>query len=287
MRGHFGHFLVESTARLWAMETLGDRVDSILYLPYRGNVKATKRAFRDLKDFFRLIDIKVPLQTFESAVEVEHLFVPELGFGWSERYAGSAAYRRFMRERLGRSVTPDGGEKLYISRARLPAHRGGVLGEAVIEDNLARFGYEIFHPEQHPLVVQIARYKAARQIVALDGSALHLAAFCMPAGGKVAIIPRRSKSNTADYVLQYQSFCGITPDIVDVIRGDWVSADVGRSDYRSIGQLDFGDLFARLTGLGYLPSDAEIRLPDPTELNRLVSGFSERRGEEFKILPAR
>jgi hypothetical protein len=133
--------------------------------------------------------------------------------------------------------------------------------------------------------VQIARYRAAKRIVALDGSALHLAAFVMPKGGKVGIILRRSHANVADYVLQYQSFCGITPDVIDVIRKDWVSADVARSDYRSVGELDFGDLFSRLKWFGYVPPEADLRLPDKNAVSEMLMAFSERRGEEFTELP--
>ncbi len=285
MRGHFGHFLVESTARLWALDRLHDQIDSVLYLPYRGSVKQTRRALSAHKNFFELLDIKVPIQTHGTAIEVEHLIVPELGFGWKERYAGSQGYRSFMRDRLGENIAPDGGENLYISRAQLGAQRGGVLGETVIEDNLRLHGYEVFYPEQHPIEVQIARYRAAKRIVALDGSALHLAAFVMPKGGKVGIILRRSNANVADYVLQYQSFCGITPDVIDVIRKDWVSADVARSDYRSVGELDFGDLFSRLKWFGYVPPEADLRLPDKDAVSEMLMAFSERRGEEFTELP--
>ncbi|MGB7261605.1 MAG: glycosyltransferase family 61 protein [Albidovulum sp.] len=281
MRGHFGHFLVESTARLWALDALPGQIDSVLYLPYRGAVAQTRRAMAGLEQFFRLLGVDVPVQTFGAAQDVEELYVPELGFGWRERYAGSPLYRRFMRERLGRGIAPEGSADLYISRARLPSQRGGILGETVIEENLARQGYEIFHPEKHPLEVQIARYKAARRIVALDGSALHLAAFFIKTGGSVAIVLRRSKANVADYVLQYRSFCEITPDVIDVIRQDWISGDAKRVDFRSVGDLDFAELFLRLAALGYVEKNFQPDLPDKAEVERMLKEFSERRSEDF------
>ncbi len=284
MRGHFGHFLVESTARLWAMGELENEIDSVIYLPYRGAVGQTKRVISRMKNFFQLLEISIPIQTFGTSIEVEELYVPELGFGWRERYAGSPAYRNFMRERLGRNIAPEGGEKLYISRARLPSQRGGVLGETIIEENLERQGYEIFHPEKHPLEVQISRYKAARQIVALDGSALHLAAFFLKEGSKVGIILRRSKSNFSDYVLQYQSFCGVTPDIVNAVSKDWMSGGAKRVDFRSVGELDFTELFNRLETLGYVESGHTLRLPSEEEMENLLGAFSERRREEFAAI---
>ena len=50
-RGHFGHFLVESTARLWALDHLGFKPDSVLYLPYRGEHEATLRAIEMQRRF--------------------------------------------------------------------------------------------------------------------------------------------------------------------------------------------------------------------------------------------
>ncbi len=280
-RGHFGHFLVETTARLWALQKLQGQVDGILFLPYRGAVRRARRGIKTFKGFFDQLGISLPIQTFDTAMRVEELYVPELGFGWKERYAGSPLYRQFMRERLGRDIASEGSEKLYISRARLSSQRGGILGEQVIEENLARQGYEIFHPEKHPLEVQIARYKAAKRIVALDGSALHFAAFFMQEKGDVCIILRRSKTNVADYILQYQSFCSTTPDVVDVIVKNWVSGGARRTDFRSVGELDFAALFTQLKGLGYVDKGFKPEFASASETGALISEFSERRGEDF------
>lgn len=281
MRGHFGHFLVESTARLWALEGFETEIDSLLYLPFRGAVSKARRARRALQGFFDQLNLTVPIRIVNKAIEVEKLYVPELGFGWEERYAGAPLYRQLMRTRLGRDIPPEGHDRLYISRARLPSRRGGVLGEEVIEENLAREGYDIFHPERHPLPVQIARYKAARQVVALDGSALHLAAFFLPLKPQLCIILRRSKANVADYIRQYQSFCETTPDVIDAIRNDWVSDDAKRVNFRSVGELDFPALFAQLKELGYVGSRFAPRLPAAGDLRPLIQDLSDDRGADL------
>lgn len=283
-RGHFGHFLVEATARLWALDHLNARPDSILYLPYRGQVGAIERAIHDLAPFFRLIGVDVPIRTHGSVQRVERLIVPELGFGWGARYAGSPAYRAFMQGRLGAAAPAEGTELLYISRAKLNAQRGGILGEQIIEENLARLGYEIFYPERHPIEVQIARYKAARRIVALDGSALHLAAYVLAPEARVAMIKRRSRANVPDYLLQFRSFCNVEIDVVDVVRTDWVAEGATRSDYRSIGELDFAALFAQLARSGYVPEDFRPALPEASEIRTLLDQFADRRGQPFRPL---
>ena len=283
-RGHFGHFLVESTARLWALDHLPVVPDSILYLPYRGEVGAIEKAMGGHDRFYRLMGIAQPVRTFGHPMRVERLFVPELGFGWSERYAGSPAYRAFMQGRLRAAVAPEGGKKLYVSRARLAAQRGGILGETVIEENLARQGYEIFHPEKHPLEVQVARYRAAERIVALDGSALHLAAFVTDPGTRVAMILRRSRANAGDYRLQFRSFCGVEPDVIDVIRTDWVSGEADRVDFRSVGEVDFAALFKALAEGGYVAKSFRPKLPKAADVQAMLADFMARRGGDMRPL---
>jgi hypothetical protein len=217
---------------------------------------------------------------------VDDLILPELGFGWEQRFAGSPAYRRFMMGRLAAAAAPEGGDKLYISRSRLPAARGGVLAESAIEANLARLGYEIFHPERHPIEVQIARYRAARSVIALDGSALHLAAFVLPRDAKVTMILRRSRANATDYIRQYKSFLGITPAVIDVIRHDWIAGDAGRADFRSIGELDLPHLFDTLKAMGLIAQNFRPDLPDIAELRAMLQSFQQRRGAPFRILGA-
>lgn len=283
-RGHFGHFLVESTARLWALDHVSGPLDGILYLPYRGQAAPIEAAMRGHQPFFQALGISAPLKLISRPTQVEELILPELGFGWEDRYAGSPAYRRFMMDRLSAAAEPQGGDKLYISRSRLPAARGGVLGETVIEENLSRLGYEIFHPERHSIPEQIARYRAARSVIALDGSALHLAAFVLPRKARVTMILRRSRANASDYIRQYKSFLGITPAVVDVIRHDWVAGQADRADFRSVGELDFPRLFDTLKAMRLVPQNFRPDLPGDNQLRAMLAALQDRRGEAFRIL---
>ncbi len=278
-RRHFGHFLVESTARLWALDQ-EPSVDSILYLPYRGD---TDRGIDTHDDFFALLGITAPRRVYAGVLRVEELIVPELGFGWGDRYAGSPAYRAFIQGRLAH-IKAQGSDRLYISRAKLRPERGGVLGEPLIEAALSEAGFEVFYPERHPVAVQIARYKAARQIVALDGSALHLAAFVVQPQTRVAMILRRSRANTADYLLQFQSFAGITPACIDAVCTDWVSGNANRADFQSVGELNFARLFDQLRALGHLPATFHPDLPTQADFAAMLAALAARRGKPFRAL---
>lgn len=217
MYGHFGHFLCESTSRLWPLEDL--EVDGILWLP---KVKLTHDAklVKPFRHFFDVLGFPgIGLIATQRPVRVEELVIPAQGFGIGPMAAGKPQYRRFMRERFAAGEA--GSAKLYISRSRLPGKRGSVVLEERIEEYLAAEGYRIFHPEGHSVEEQIAVYRSAAKIVALDGSALHLAAMAVDAGCKVAIINRGPSQNIGDYIRQFAHFAGIGVCAIDAVRAYW------------------------------------------------------------------
>lgn len=259
-----------------------DRLDGVLYVPYRISAKSAVKKSAPYQPFFKAVGIDVPVHFLSKPVQVDEVYVPELGFGWGEKYAGSPMYREIMRRKLSESVDGGGSEKLYISRAGLPSQRGGVLGETIIERNLERQGYEVFRPEKHSFPEQLARYKSAKKIVALDGSALHLAAYMMQPGGQVGVILRRSRANIRDYALQFRSFCGIEIDPIDVLAKDWISGDLNRVDYSSVGELDFARLFEQLGSLGYTDPNFRPEVPTQAEIALLLEEFAGRRNAVFE-----
>ncbi|MEL7300739.1 MAG: glycosyltransferase 61 family protein [Pseudomonadota bacterium] len=262
-RGHFGHFLVEALSRLWALDHVPLQPKSLIYVAHGS---AERQKLEKYSDLYRVLGVTVPVVAHDQVARIEHLYVPELGFGWGGRFDGSPAFRAFVRGRLAASVESDGGDDLYISRSRLWGQMGQVIGEEVLEHNLARLGYEIFHPQEHPIDVQLAKYRAARRIVGLDGSAFHLVPFIMAEGGRVALIKRRSSANVGDYKTQFRAFCGVDVDVIDTLEKDWSFNPKGRVDFRAVGELDFAATFAALSAQGYIPASFAPDLPTEKEL---------------------
>ncbi len=257
---HFGHFLAESTARLWALGQLGSQIDGIVFVPKRP-VKAD--AVQPVhKNFMELLGCDLPIRVLTEPTEVEQLHVPGQGFGLGPMVTGTAEYRSYVRQNFGKDISPDGPERLYISRSKLGARRGGILGEEFLETNLALHGYEVFHPQQHDLQTQVARYKAARQIVALDGSALHLYALVGQADQKVAMIPRRTSSVHHNISNQMAAFCDAPPFVAEAIQTDWVIEARGRPNRNSLGELDMGKLSHLLAKKGFIAApDGWVQMP--------------------------
>lgn len=284
---HFGHFLTESTGRLWGCR---DKADGILFISKRGEADDTGeialQSFHRL--FFDLLGIDMPIQVLTRPTTVERLDVPGQGFGIGPISTGTDAFRAFVRDRFGRDVPAAGSDLLYVSRSELGATRGGVLEETRIESFLSAYGYDIFHPQKHSMSDQIARYKAAKKIVALDGSALHLVAMLCKPDQEVAVIRRRNSDASDTIVRHLASFMGRPPAVIDVIRQDWVRSDRRRADRFSIGELDFAALAQRLGDLGFVPRGAAMPSLTDEEARSAIAAVEAklRRGKlRFDPLP--
>lgn len=258
---HFGHFLIESTGRLWALDTLQDQLDGIVFIPEGAMTGADEAAalkgFQRL--FFELLGITLPIKVLTKPTRFEHLEVPGQGFGIGPLGGGTAPFRAYIQNHFAKHVEPAGAERLYISRSELDVSLGGILGEARLERYLAEAGYTIYHPQNHTLTDQIAQYKAATHVVGLDGSALHLFAMIGTPEQRVALIKRRSGPAPDGIVRHLRGFTGQRPLLLDAITHNWVRSDRKHADNFSYGELDFARLGKDLSRKGFVPAGANWR----------------------------
>lgn len=274
--GHFGHFLCESTGRLWGLDQGG--FDGVIWYPKLALGHPAKLT-KPYHPFFAALgypDLK--LTAPQGLVRIAELVIPVQGFGIGLLAAGIPDYRAFMRARLGAAIAPAGGQDLYISRAALPVKRGGVLLETRIEALMQAEGYEIFHPQNYPIEVQIARYKAARRIVALDGSALHLAGMVAQPSARVAILNRGPSQNIEDYLRQFRHFLGITPTRIDAVRRYWFPAGRRVVKRETHALTDFVTLGTGLAEAGFIADPAAWQNPDAATIAAAVAERAERCG---------
>ncbi|MEY8839079.1 DUF563 domain-containing protein [Cribrihabitans sp. XS_ASV171] len=251
---HFGHFLVESTSRLWALDRIDGDIDGVLFIPKRPRVGDAVRGFQ--RDFLDLMKPGLPIEVATTPTRVEQLIVPGQGFGLGAITRGTSAFRTAIHNRFATDIQPDGGSRLYISRSALGLGKGGLLGEERLEDHLRAEGYEIFHPEKYDLATQIARYKAARQIVAADGSALHLYAMVGRADQQVAMILRRTSGANNLLATNVSAFCGSDPLVIDALNTEWWRRDHGKSNRLSFGELHHPAIAEALGAAGFIADDA-------------------------------
>jgi len=242
---HFGHFLVESSSRLWALDGLEQPVDGILFIPKRPAVGDMVRGFQ--RDFIAQMAPGLPIKVATGPMRVGELVVPGQGFGLGKITAGTHKFRDAIHHHFGKDIKPEGPEKIYISRSALGLGKGGLLGEERLEELLQAEGYEIFHPQNHDIATQLARYKAARKVIAADGSALHLFAMVGRADQPVAMIMRRKSGANNLLAANVAHFCGSEPVVINALRTEWVKADQKKSNRLSFGEIDHAVL-ARVLG---------------------------------------
>ncbi|GLS86075.1 hypothetical protein GCM10010873_10490 [Cypionkella aquatica] len=275
---HFGHFLIESTGRLWALDHVQGQLDGIVFIPEGPMTGADQAA--ELKGFqrlfFDLLGITLPIKVLTKPTRFEHLEVPGQGFGIGPLGGGTDPFRAYIQKNFAIQVQPEGGERLYISRSELDVSLGGILGEMRLERYLAENGYEVFHPQNHSLTDQIARYKAAKQVVGLDGSALHLFAMAGTPEQRVALIKRRSGPAPDGIVRHLRGFTGQRPLVLDTITHNWVRSDRKHADNFSYGELDFARLGKQLSRNGFVPAGVSWRALSAARAAAAMQGIEEK-----------
>lgn len=277
---HFGHFLCESTARLWALPEIKD-LDGVVWVP-KPRMGHASRLPRGFEPFFERLGFgNLKLAAPQNNTRIDEVVFAEQGFGLSTLSAGRPEYRAFMRDRLTAGLDRSGPDKLYVSRSSLPSKRGSVLSEPLIESLMAAEGYEIFHPQQHNIDTQISRYMSAQMIVGLDGSALHLAAMVARPNVKVAIINRGPSVSINDYTRQFATFSGVEPTKIEAVSAYWFAEDQ-RVVIREVhALLDIPAVGQALFDAGMI-STASWPDSDPVAIAAELSSREERSGQRLQ-----
>lgn len=278
--GHFGHFLVESISRLWAVETLRGKIDGIVYMPkFQNNPQKMMNVFRPMLE---ILGVDVPITMIEDPTRVETLYVPQQGFGMFQMIEGAPEFREFMNAHAGKSVAAQGADKLYLSRSALPPARGGMLGEKRLEALLKAEGYTIYHPQKHSFEEQIAAYKAARHIISVDGSPLHLVALVGDAEQKVACLARRTGDFDKLFAKQLKAFKGIETTIVDALVENWIPEGSEKPDRLSYGEPDLGRVYDGLKAGGFISGETRWPVLDPIMKADLLTELEGYHKQSFK-----
>lgn len=181
-QAHFGHFLLEGLARLWATRRLPDL--PILWHGLPSEPWQRELSLRVGLDPARFIAIDRPLR-------VRSLLLPEPGFvigrSFDRRQAEALAVHP-----AAAVVEEAAGARLWLSRGGLRPARKRIEGEAAVEAILSAAGWRIFRPEAHAITEQIAALAGARVVAGVDGSAFHALALLRRFAGQVVMVPRRA-----------------------------------------------------------------------------------------------
>lgn len=204
LKSHFGHALVDGTARLWYLTEQESANKKIVFLRYP---YVSYAAFDALK-FVKLMGIDMDrVEVITEPTQFREIIVPDEAF-----YPMNAYRPEFIRvfDRIRENIQPNNERKLYLSRTQF-AHRTS-LNEEYYEDFFARRGYAVLHPETLPIEEQIAYISGADEIVSTIGSMTHMLLFAKP-GAKATILNRSGQCLSAQ--INVDQARGIEPYFVD------------------------------------------------------------------------
>ena len=177
---HYGHFLMESLSRLYAVKRCGNL--PLLF------ISADNASRGYIERWLRFLRIPNEVHVIRRPTEVEELIVAPAGCGVVDPFF--IIPEQF--EVLGvynpkhHSMTD---EKIWLSRSRI--NNGGLVNETDIETTLAAWGWRIAHPEELPLEEQIRLISMSRYVAGLDGSAFFTALLARHVFGKFFVFSRR------------------------------------------------------------------------------------------------
>ena len=161
---HFGHFLIESLARL-VNPVIQESDLPILFFAQR----MTEPIAGYMREALSLIGIDYRrIYIISKPIFVEKLHA-------QDPYVSINGHlcRPHRLPICGVNLSPirrDG--LLYLSRSKVLGRRP-VQNEEILEETILKFGGEIFHPQEHSLNAQIDRISKCGLVVAIEGSALH------------------------------------------------------------------------------------------------------------------
>jgi hypothetical protein len=193
LHGHFGHFLVESLPRAWALLDADRDVPVLFHYPHlRDGPLFPDPNQLGLPSFisivFEVLGIRAGrLVLANQDIVVDELLVPRAQFRLGKHGIGATGLplvydhiREELQRRSPRAASYP--SKLYLTRTRLPTVDSqkllkSIANERDIEALFQARGFEIVAPEQLSFEEQIALVSNATQIAGTTGSALHMILF--------------------------------------------------------------------------------------------------------------
>ncbi len=168
---HYGHFILESLARAWAVQELS-LVDGYIMHVHAADARPASY----LMDFFDLLEIPRDKLLFLSQdMQVEELLLPSqqavLSRGMSEDMR--RLYHQLGSKAAQQADTDSSRRKLYISRRFLPMDQRNASNEKALEERFRMEGYQVVHPQFLDVKSQLAMYYMATDFAGLEGSGLH------------------------------------------------------------------------------------------------------------------
>lgn len=173
---HWGHFLVESTCRLWYVLQNADDKTPVVF----GAAREPSKVFLD---FFELLGVADRIEFVYRPTRFKKVIVPEPAFLFCRQESISPLFLKPF-DRIAERVTPAGYKKVYLSKSKWSGLDFQCFGEEKLERAFKENGYRIVYPEKMTLKEQVAVLKGAEEIATTAGTLAHNILFAPDLGDK-------------------------------------------------------------------------------------------------------
>lgn len=191
LTNHWGHFLIESVARLWYCLLDNAEVDKYVFVNNLGDNNSVSGNY---KEFFELLGIIDKLEIINHPTKFREVIVPELSYKRTEYYSEEykSIFDRVRENALSRSFSGEKYKKIFLSR-RWFAEKSEV-GVEMLDDFFSRNKYFILYPEKNTLIQMIHLLENAQVCAAESGTLSHNFLFTGN-NKKIIIIERQDTLN--------------------------------------------------------------------------------------------
>jgi capsular polysaccharide biosynthesis protein len=187
---HFGHFILESLSRVWAIKLLSDEIEIVW------NKLGATTLKKWQEDFFlhHRIDIG-RFRIVKSPTLFRSMLVPSPGY--VIQLHASRAHLESISFECAEDEARD--KKVWLSRSGLPDSCAAITNEGEVDRELAESGWEIVRPETLQLEEQIAMIHRAKVVAGFEGSAFHALAIASRTPDLVVIFSRSDYEVNRNY----------------------------------------------------------------------------------------
>ncbi|MGK9219080.1 MULTISPECIES: glycosyltransferase family 61 protein [unclassified Microbacterium] len=179
---HFGHFILESAARLWWAAAHPD-VEIVWTAEHDWQDESFRPWQREILD---ILGVRNPIRFITRPTRFRTLHVPDIGYRYDDWIHPDHA--RFLAQHRGPSAQP--GRRLWLSRGAIDS---GIrdLGSDAAERHLRAAGWTVVNPERMSVREQLDQISRAEVIGGEEGSAFHAILLLADVGARRFEVVRR------------------------------------------------------------------------------------------------
>lgn len=192
---HWGHFLLDSTARLWyCLEN--STVDEFVFISDENSGQT--KIIGNVREFFRLLGILEKIRIITTPTRYKQVIIPEMSYFyrqfWSEKYLHPFDYIAEKAMKETKENTDDLPENVFFSRSHFKKAKVTEPGLEMLDNYFMNNNYSVYWPEEMTLSDMIRIIRNAKICAFESGTTPHNMLFARE-GQTAIIIERQSVVN--------------------------------------------------------------------------------------------